>query len=80
MALDDAALHRIRELERKVDGLQRQMKVVHAHADATEARIDRRLRDLEIKSASAKGVPQKALAEIYDLTPGRISQIVKRVA
>jgi hypothetical protein len=53
--------------------------VINARADATDKKTDRRLRDLEIKSA-AQHVPQKRLAEIYDLTPGRISQIVRRVA
>jgi uncharacterized coiled-coil protein SlyX len=76
---EDASEYRIRELERKVAGLQRQVGVINARADATDKKTDRRLRDLEIKSA-AQHVPQKRLAEIYDLTPGRISQIVRRVA
>jgi len=77
---DDDQDYRIRALERKVAGLQRQVGVIHARADASDNRIERRLRDLEIKTASAQGVPQRKLAEIYELTPGRISQIVRRVA
>jgi uncharacterized coiled-coil protein SlyX len=76
---EDASEYRIRELERKVAGLQRQVGVINARADATDKKTERRLRDLEIKAA-AQHVPQKRLAEIYDLTPGRISQIVRRVA
>ncbi|WP_294357369.1 hypothetical protein [uncultured Sphingomonas sp.] len=76
---EDAAEYRIRELERKVAGLQRQVGVINARADTTDKRTERRLRDLEIKAA-AQHVPQRKLAEIYDLTPGRISQIVRRVA
>lgn len=75
----DATDYRIRELERKVAGLQRQVKVITARADTTDKKTERRLRDLEIKDA-ARLVPQRKLAEIYELTPGRISQIVRRVA
>lgn len=75
---NDVTDYRIRELERKVAGLQRQVGVVTARQDATDKKTERRLRDLEIKAA-AQHVPQRKLAEIYDLTPGRINQIVKRV-
>jgi len=71
--------YRITTLERKVAGLQRQLKVIHARQDATDAKTERRLRDLEIKTASYH-VPQRKLAEIYQLSEGRISQIIKKVS
>lgn len=70
------AEYRIRELERKVKGLQAQAAANNARGKAT----DMRLRDLEIKTAAVQGAPQKDLAKIYDLSRARISQIVKRVA
>lgn len=76
---NDTTDYRIRELERKVAGLQRQVGVINARQNATDKKTERRLRDLEIKAA-AQHVPQRRLAEIYNLTPGRINQIVRRVA
>lgn len=76
---EDAAEYRIRELERKVAGLQRQVGVINARADATDKKTERRFRDLEIKAA-AQHITQREIAKIYDLTPGRVSQIVRRVA
>lgn len=72
--------YRIKELERQVKGLQRQVSVVHARIDATTIKQERRLRDLEIKTAVQQGVPQKKLAEIYDISRGRVSQIAKKIA
>lgn len=72
--------YRIKELERQVAGLQRQQRVTTARMDARDQVTDRRLRDLEIRNAAMKGTPQKALAEIYDLSAARVNQIVKRVA
>jgi len=72
--------YRIKELERQVKGLQRQVSVVHARIDATSSKQERRLRDLEIKTAVQQGVPQKKLAEIYDISRGRVSQIAKKIA
>ncbi len=76
----DDTNYRVNQLERKVAGLQRQVGVLHARYEATATKHDKRIRDVEIKTAVVQGVPQKRVAEIYDLTPGRISQIVKRVA
>lgn len=72
--------YRISELERQLKGLQRQVGVVHARIDATTERHERRLRDLEIKTAVQQGVPQKRVAEIYEISKGRVSQIVKKLA
>jgi uncharacterized coiled-coil protein SlyX len=76
---EDEAQYRIRMLERKVAGLQKQVGTIIARADYTDQKNEMRLRNLEIKAA-AQHVPQRKLAEIYELSPGRISQIVRRVA
>lgn len=76
----DSTNYRVNELERKVAGLQRQVNVLHARLDTKSNTHDKQIRDLEIKVAVQKGVPQKRIAEIYDLSPGRVCQIVKRVA
>lgn len=71
--------YRIAQLERKVTGLQRQVGVMNARFEVTTDKQDRRIRDLEIKNAvQVHKVPQKKVAEIYDLSPGRVNQIVKR--
>lgn len=72
--------YRIQELERQVRGLQRQVGVMNASFSVTTSKQERRIRDLEIKTAVQQGVPQKKVAEIYDLSAGRVSQIVKKVA
>lgn len=77
---DDAQTYRIAELERKVVGLQRQVGVIHACADASNRKTERRLRDLEIRTAVQRGAPQKELGQLYNLSAGRISQIVKKIA
>lgn len=69
--------YRIRELERQVKGMQRHIGVINARMDVTDKRNDRRIRDLEIKSAVQQGVPQRQVAKIYQLSPGRVSQIMK---
>lgn len=75
----DEHQYRIAQLERKVKGLQRQAGVMNARFEATTEKQDRRIRDLEIKNAvQVHKVPQKKVAEIYELSPGRVSQIVKR--
>jgi len=72
--------YRIQELERQVKGLQRHVGVLNARMDANDTKTDRRLRDLEIKTAVLNGVPQKTVAKIYDLSSGRVSQIMKKIA
>lgn len=72
--------YRIKELERQMKGLQRQMGVANAVSNARHKATDQRLRDLEIKAAVQQGVSQKEVAKIYELSPGRVSQIVKKVA
>ncbi|MDQ5897668.1 MAG: hypothetical protein QG612_1754 [Pseudomonadota bacterium] len=72
--------YRIQELERQVKGLQRQVGVIQATNNARTRVTDQRLRDLEIKTAVATGAPQKKVAEIFNLSPGRVSQIVKKIA
>ncbi|HEL3261923.1 hypothetical protein [Stenotrophomonas maltophilia] len=72
--------YRIKELERQVKGLQRQVGTMNAINNARNKSNDYRLRDLEIKAAVANGAPQKEVAKIFHLSPGRVSQIVKKVA
>jgi len=72
--------HRIKELERKVKGLQRQVGVMNAVSNARSKATDQRLRDLEIKTAVSQGAPQKEIAKIYQLSAGRVSQIVRKIA
>ncbi|MEA9589192.1 hypothetical protein VC279_19935 [Xanthomonas sp. WHRI 10064A] len=76
---DDQA-YRIKELERKVKGLQQQVGVIHAVAHSRNKKTDQRLRDLEIKAAVSQGAAQKDIAKIYELSRGRVSQIVRKVA
>ncbi len=70
---------RIRELERKVAGIQRQQGIQTARFEAAEKRTDMRIRDLEIKAAVQSGVSQRTVAKIYDLSAGRVNQILKKV-
>ncbi len=77
---DDQRDYQIKELQRQVKGMQRQIGVVNARLDVTSKGHERRIRDLEIKSAVQSGVPQKRVAQIYEMSAGRVSQIVKKVA
>lgn len=79
MAREDELEYRVKELERQVKGMQRQVGVINARHNVTSKKYDRRLRDLEIKSAVASGVPQRQVAKIYELSSGRVSQIVRKV-
>ncbi|WP_324062523.1 hypothetical protein [Aeromonas caviae] len=79
MSSSDMTDYRLRQLERKMKGMQRQINLLNANQERTEAETDRRLRDLEIKAAVLKGLPQKTVAQIYDLSAARVSQIVKKV-
>lgn len=72
--------YRIKELERQLKGMQRQVGVMNAIGNARNKSTDQRLRDLEIKTAVVQGAPQKEVAKIYNLSPGRVSQIVKKIA
>ncbi|MGJ7579782.1 hypothetical protein ACSFA3_06330 [Variovorax sp. RHLX14] len=72
--------YRIKELERQLKGLQQRVGVMTAVGNARNKSTDQRLRDLEIKTAVVQGAPQKEIARIYKLSPGRVSQIVKRIA
>lgn len=71
--------YRVTELERRVKGVQRQQKVADAIQRTTQAQNERRLRDLEIKAAVQRGVPQKEVAEIFEMSPSRVSQISKSI-
>ena len=77
---DDAASYRIRELERKMQGMQRRVEVINAKYEAVTTKHERRIRDLEIKSAVQSGLSQRKVAEIYELSPGRVNQIMKKVS
>jgi hypothetical protein len=70
----------VKELQRQVKGMQRQIGVVNARQEVTAKQHERRIRDLEIKTAVTSGVPQKKVAEIFEMSAGRVSQIMKRVA
>ena len=72
--------YRIEDLERKVEGMQRQISIVNARLDVTTHKHERRIRDLEIRAAVQQGVPQNKVAKIYTLTPGRVNQIAKKIA
>lgn len=72
--------HNIKELERKVAGMQRQIGVMNARIDSTTNKHERRIRDLEIKTAVQQGVSQKKVAQIYELSAGRVNQIIKKIA
>ncbi|EFF9539259.1 hypothetical protein GL249_21605 [Escherichia coli] len=70
---------RTKQLERKVKGMQQRMEVVNAKFDQITSKQERRIRDLEIKNAvQVDKIPQRKVAEIYELSPGRVSQIVRR--
>lgn len=71
---------RIKELERQVRGLQNQVGVINAISNARNKATDQRLRDLEIKAAVIQGAPQKEVAKVFQLSPGRVSQICKKIA
>ena len=70
--------HRIKTLERQVKGMQRQIELGKAQHEQVTKSHDRKIRDLEIRSAVQSGLPQRRVAEIYDLSTGRVSQIVRR--
>ena len=72
--------YRIRVLERKVDGLQKQVGVLHAKHDGAIAKHERRIRDLEIRDAVKGGASQKRVAQVFDLSAARVNQIVRRTA
>jgi hypothetical protein len=72
--------YRVKQLERKVQGLQRNLGVLNARFEVTTNKQEQRIRDLEIKAAVQNGVPQKKVAQIFELSAGRVSQIIKRVA
>lgn len=77
MAIENEHSYRIAELERQVSGLQRQVSLQRAIQNKDRAEMGRRLRDVEIKAAVESGLPQKQVAEIYDLSAARISQIYR---
>ncbi len=76
---DTEHVYRTKKLERQVVGMQRQIGVMNARLNLTEKKYDRRLRDVEIKLAVQQGVSQKKVAEIYELSAGRVNQIIKKV-
>lgn len=77
---NESLKYRVRELERQVKGMQRHIGVVNERLEVTAKQHERRIRDLEIKTAVQQGVPQNRVAKIYDLSPGRVNQIVKKIA
>ena len=80
MASKEAELeYKTKQLERQMKGMQRRVEVVNAKFETLTNKQDRRIRDLEIKTAAQSGVSQRQIANIYELSPGRVSQIVKKV-
>jgi len=75
---DPVTEHRLKELERKVSGLQNQVDILHALHDADTKKRDRQIRDLQINAAVDRGVPKKEVARIYKLSPGRITQLTSK--
>ncbi|GBQ25666.1 hypothetical protein AA0472_1836 [Acetobacter estunensis NRIC 0472] len=77
----DQQNYRITELERKVKGVQSQVTGLRTDSAALQkqAKDDAmRIRNLEIKVACQRGIPHKTVAEIHDISPARVSQIVKQ--
>lgn len=66
--------YRLKELERKVRGLQVQLEKQSSIVE----KQDRRLRNLEIKAAVKSGVPQNKVAKIFELSTARVSQITRK--
>lgn len=66
--------YRIKELERKVRGMQVQIE----KSNSTTKKHEMAIRNLEIKNAVESGVSQKKVAEIYDLSAARVNRIVKK--
>ncbi|ASG06501.1 MULTISPECIES: hypothetical protein [Vibrio] len=66
--------YRIKELERKVRGMQVQIE----RANSVTKKHEMAIRNLEIKNAVKSGVSQKKVAKIYDLSAARVSGIVKK--
>lgn len=66
--------YKIKELERKVRGMQVQLE---KQASQTQ-RHEKAIRDLAIRDAVKSGVPQKKVAEIYDLSAARVNQIARK--
>lgn len=71
--------YRVQKLERQMEGVQRQQKVADAVQRKTQAQNERRFRDLEIKAAVQRGVPQREVAEIFGIGRSRVSQISREI-
>ncbi|MBE8232689.1 MAG: hypothetical protein HAW67_03070 [Endozoicomonadaceae bacterium] len=65
--------YRIKELERKVRGMQVQIE----KTNSITKKHDMAIRNIEIKNAVKSGVSQKKVAIIYDLSAARVNKIVK---
>ncbi|RBM33411.1 hypothetical protein [Vibrio tarriae] len=66
--------YRIKELERKVRGMQVQIE----KANSVTKKHEMAIRNLEIKNAVKSGVSQKKVANIYNLSAARVCSIVKK--
>lgn len=76
----DELVYKTKVLEKKIKGIQQQIGILNAKYESTTDKHERRIRDLEIKNAVQSGVSQRKVAEIYELSPGRVSQIVRKVS
>ncbi len=77
----DSQIYRIAELERKMKGVQGQVTGLRTDSAAfrKQAKDDSmRIRNLEIKVACQRGIPQKTVAEIHNISAARVNQIVKQ--
>lgn len=66
--------HKINQLERKVRGMQVQIEKLSSQS----SKNSRAIRDLEIKNAVLGGVPQRKVAEIFELSASRVNQIARK--
>jgi len=71
--------YRVQKLERQMEGVQRQQKVADGVQRKTQAQNERRFRDLEIKAAVQRGLPQREVAEIFEISRSRVSQIAREI-
>jgi len=65
--------------DKAVKRLDRSVELMTAQHEKTAKQLERRIRDLEIRDAVKSGLAQNQVAKIYELTPGRVNQIVKKL-
>lgn len=71
----------LEEHSNRLDSIEERERISEKVADFQSREIEQlkvRVRDMEIREKSRTGTPKKNLAEEYNLSAGRISQITKR--